>query len=254
MRATRLSAGRHAGVDNGQIASPAFDDPAVTQLTLPGFEATPQLPAHRLFLAIKPDVDTAERIARLIQQLRPVVGFKGKALRAERLHVTLHHLGDFVHLPPDDVVARVRAAAAGLALPAFDATFNQVVSFHGRRDHRPFVLLGDEGVGRLMAFQAALGEALEHAAVPVRFLPSPSLVGDSLYEALAQRGFLPRRAVQRMRARAASPEDAQHLRCEAGAPILTTERRCFLADGEIVEYCETRYKGEVYDFVFELQR
>lgn len=96
--------------------------------------------------------------------------------------------------------------------------------------------------------------AVEHAAVPVRFLPSPSSVGDSLYEALAQRGFLPRRAVQRMRARAASTEDAQHLRCEPGAPILTTERRCFLADGEIVEYCETRYKGEIYDFVFELQR
>ena len=99
MRATRLSAGRHAGVDNGWIASPAFDDPAVTQLTLPGFEATPQLPAHRLFLAIKPDAETAGRIARLIEQLRPVVGFKGKALRTERLHVTLHHLGDFVHLP-----------------------------------------------------------------------------------------------------------------------------------------------------------
>jgi len=96
--------------------------------------------------------------------------------------------------------------------------------------------------------------AVEHAAVPVRFLPSPSSVGDSLYDALAQRGFLPRRAVQRMRARAASAEDALHLRCEPGAPILTTERRCFLADGEIVEYCETRYKGEVYDFVFELQR
>lgn len=96
--------------------------------------------------------------------------------------------------------------------------------------------------------------AVEHAAVPVRFLPSPASVSDSLYDALAQRGFLPRRAIQRMRARAASLEDAQHLRCEPGAPILTTERRCFLGDGEIVEYCETRYKGEVYDFVFELQR
>lgn len=181
MRATGLSAGRHAGVDNGWIASPAFDDPAVTQLTLPGFEATPQLPAHRLFLAIKPDAETAGRIARLIEQLRPVVGFKGKALRTERLHVTLHHLGDFVHLPPDDIVARVRAAADSLALPAFDATFNQVVSFHGRRDHRPFVLLGDEGVVGVTAFQAALGEALQHAAVPVphgTFKPHITLLYD----------------------------------------------------------------------------
>ncbi len=153
----------------------------VTQLTLPGFEATPQLPAHRLFLAVKPDADTAQHIVRLIEQLRPVVGFKGKALRAERLHVTLHHVGDFVQLPPDDVVARVRAAADGLALPAFDASFNQVVSFHGRRDHRPFVLLGNEGVSELMAFQAALGDALLHSGVPVprgHFKPHITLLYD----------------------------------------------------------------------------
>lgn len=153
----------------------------MTQLTLPGFEATPQLPAHRLFLAVKPDADTAQRIARLIEQLRPVVGFKGKALRAERLHVTLHHVGDFVQPPPDDLVARVRAAAGGLVLPAFDASFNQVVSFHGRRDHRPFVLLGDEGVAGLMAFQAALGDVLLRAGVPVprgHFKPHITLLYD----------------------------------------------------------------------------
>ncbi|OLP57611.1 GntR family transcriptional regulator [Rhizobium rhizosphaerae] len=96
--------------------------------------------------------------------------------------------------------------------------------------------------------------AVEISAVPARFLASPELVGDSLYEALATRGLMPERAVQRMRARAASADDALHLACEAGAPILSTERRCFLADGQIVEYCETRYKGEVYDFVFELHR
>ncbi|THK36598.1 GntR family transcriptional regulator [Ensifer sp. MPMI2T] len=96
--------------------------------------------------------------------------------------------------------------------------------------------------------------AVEISAVPVRFLPSPDLVGDSLYEALEARGFLPQRAIQRMRSRAASEEDARHLDCDVGAPLLMTERRCFLADGQIVEYCETRYKGDVYDFVFELQR
>ena len=153
----------------------------MTQLTLPGFEATPQLPAHRLFLAVKPDADTAQHIVRLIEQLRPVVGFKGKALRAERLHVTLHHVGDFVQPPPEDLVARVRAAADGVVLPAFDASFNQVVSFHGRRDHRPFVLLGQDGVSELMAFQAALGDALLRSGVPVprgHFKPHITLLYD----------------------------------------------------------------------------
>ncbi|CAJ0812044.1 RNA 2',3'-cyclic phosphodiesterase [Ralstonia flaminis] len=159
----------------------------MTQLTLPGFEATPQLPAHRLFLAIKPDAGTAERIARVVEQLRPAVGFKGKALRPERLHITLYHLGDFVQAPPDDLVARTRLAAEGLALPAFDVTFDQVVSFHGRRDHRPFVLLGGEsesganGTTALMAFQLALGEALQHAGLPVplgHFKPHITLLYD----------------------------------------------------------------------------
>ncbi len=96
--------------------------------------------------------------------------------------------------------------------------------------------------------------AVETSAVPTRFLPLPDLVRESLYEALEARGFMPQRAIQRMRSRAASSEDAKHLHCEVGAPLLMTERRCFLADEQIVEYCETRYKGDVYDFVFELRR
>ena len=96
--------------------------------------------------------------------------------------------------------------------------------------------------------------AVETSTVPTRFLPSPDLIRDSLYEALESRGFMPQRAIQRMRSRAATSEDARHLHCEVGAPLLMTERRCFLPDEQIVEYCETRYKGDVYDFVFELQR
>ncbi len=115
---------------------------------------------------------------------------------------------------------------------------------------------GNSGVLRMKRIRTADGApiAIEISAVPVRFLPSPDMVKNSLYEALDGRGFLPQRAIQRMRSRAASAEDGQHLHCEPGAPLLTTERRCFLGDGQIVEYCETRYKGDVYDFVFELQR
>ncbi|AZO41928.1 GntR family transcriptional regulator [Mesorhizobium sp. M7D.F.Ca.US.005.01.1.1] len=117
-------------------------------------------------------------------------------------------------------------------------------------------IAGNANVVRMRRVRTADGApiAVEVSAVPVRFLPSPEMVQDSLYEALDARGFLPQRAIQRMRSRGASLEDAKHLHCEAGAPLLMTERRCFLADGQIVEYCETRYKGDVYDFVFELQR
>jgi GntR family transcriptional regulator len=117
-------------------------------------------------------------------------------------------------------------------------------------------VVGNSNILRMKRIRTADGVpiAVEISAVPVRFIPSAEMVKDSLYEALEVRGFLPQRAVQRMRSRAASLEDAQYLHCDAGAPLLMTERRCFLADGQIVEYCESRYKGDVYDFVFELQR
>lgn len=115
---------------------------------------------------------------------------------------------------------------------------------------------GNSNILRMKRIRTADGVAIavETSSVPVRFIPSADMVGDSLYQALEARGFLPQRAVQRMRSRPASAEDAQHLHCEAGAPLLMTERRCFLGDGQIVEYCESRYKGDVYDFVFELTR
>ena len=96
--------------------------------------------------------------------------------------------------------------------------------------------------------------AIENSTVPVRFLPSPDLVAESLYEALAKLDALPSRAVQRMRSRPASETDARLLDCEPGAPLLIMERRCFLASEQIVEFSETRYRGDVYDFVVELHR
>lgn len=96
--------------------------------------------------------------------------------------------------------------------------------------------------------------ALETSAVPSKFLPTPDLVQDSLYQALSQLGAMPQRAIQRMRSRPASASDAVHLKCDEGVPLLVMERRCFLADGQIVEFTESRYKGDVYDFVLELKR
>jgi len=117
-------------------------------------------------------------------------------------------------------------------------------------------LSADAQVIRMKRLRTADGRpmALETSTVPTKFLPSPELVGDSLYEALADLGALPQRAIQRMRSRAASAADAELLHCEPGAPLLVMERRCFLADEQIVEFSESRYRGDVYDFVFELKR
>lgn len=96
--------------------------------------------------------------------------------------------------------------------------------------------------------------AIETSTVPARFLGTPERVDKSLYQALGAVGAMPQRAIQRMRSRPASSRDAELLNVEAGAPLLIVERRCFLADEQLVELSETRYRGDVYDFVLELRR
>lgn len=96
--------------------------------------------------------------------------------------------------------------------------------------------------------------AIETAALPARFVPHPEAIGASLYEYLAAHGALPVRALQRMQAKPASEEERRLLATPEGTSLLIMERRCFLADGQIVEFTQTKYRGDVYDFVIELMR
>lgn len=95
--------------------------------------------------------------------------------------------------------------------------------------------------------------AIERAAVPAAILPSGELVGESLYEALHSLGAAPVRGMQRIRAGSLTAREAVLLGSQAGAPVLIVERRCFLEDGRPVEFTETRYLGEYYEFLTELQ-
>jgi 2'-5' RNA ligase len=134
----------------------------VTQLTLPGFEAPNLALEHRLFFALVPDPLTAEHIAGVGEGVCSQLGIRSKLLRTERLHITLHHLGDFPNVP-EVIVARACAAAASLVVPPFEVTFDRVLSFKGRPGHRPLVLTGETGLNPLIDFQQALGEALGKA-------------------------------------------------------------------------------------------
>lgn len=96
--------------------------------------------------------------------------------------------------------------------------------------------------------------AIERAVVPQSILASGDLVGESLYVLLAELGVPPVRGVQRIRAGIMARIEAELLDCKPGTPLLIVERRCFLADGRPVEFTETRYNGERYDFLTELGR
>ena len=127
----------------------------------PRFEPPPRL-TDRLFFAIFPDPHTAARIAQLARRLRSEHALKGQPLETQRFHVTLHYLGSYAGLPKD-IVAKASAAAQTVAIPQFDVAFDHAASFSRKRRDSPFVLLGEDGVAALIAFQQALGVTLEHA-------------------------------------------------------------------------------------------
>ncbi|WP_428423547.1 GntR family transcriptional regulator [Pararhizobium sp.] len=115
---------------------------------------------------------------------------------------------------------------------------------------------GSEKVVRLKRLRTADNTpiAIEIATLPARLVPDPQAIQDSLYEYLEANGALPVRALQRMQAKPASDEERRLLGTPEDASLLIMERRCFLADGQIVEFTQTKYRGDVYDFVIELMR
>lgn len=111
-----------------------------------------------------------------------------------------------------------------------------------------------EPVSRLkrLRLAAEIPMAIEHAVVPGRYLPDPHMVDRSLYAALNARGFIPRRALQRLHAVLLNSEQAGLLEVTPGSPALYIERRSFLENGEPVEFTASYYRGDAYDFVAEL--
>jgi GntR family transcriptional regulator len=94
--------------------------------------------------------------------------------------------------------------------------------------------------------------AIEYATVVASGLPSIEAVKTSLYEALEQTGHRPVRALQRLRAVLLTAEQAERLGAKERDAGLLVERLGFLADRRAVEFSQSFYRGDIYDFVAEL--
>ncbi|SAK73941.1 2'-5' RNA ligase [Caballeronia glebae] len=133
-----------------------------------------------LFFALYPDAAAAARIADLAARLRIGHKLRAKAIPADRLHLTLHHLGAFAGVPAD-VAAQARAAASQIALPSIDVTLDRIESFSGRRAKRALVLSGDV-TESLDALEQTLGAALQAAGIVLsrhpHFAPHVTLLYD----------------------------------------------------------------------------
>ena len=179
-------------------------------------------------------------------------------------------------LVTDGLVSRRRGAGTYVMAPRVEKSFSKLTSFtedmisRGRRPHSVWVsktsgaVTPEEALSlglspgsvvyrfHRIRFADDLSMALEYSTVPAYCLPSPDAVTLSLYEALRATGHLPVRALQRLRAIAFTPEQAEALAIEPGSPGLFIERRGFLADGRTAEFTQSYYRGDAYDVVAEL--
>ena len=94
--------------------------------------------------------------------------------------------------------------------------------------------------------------SIEVATLAATALPSLDAVGESLYEALEKCGHRPVRALQRLRAVLLNAEQAALLKARPGDAGLLVERLGSLRDGHAVEFSQSWYRGDMYDFVAEL--
>jgi 2'-5' RNA ligase len=112
---------------------------------------------HSLFFALLPEPDDAVRVHAHARQVEESLGFAGRAVDAERLHVTLHSLGAWDGAPAQDEVDRWCRAAAAVRRAPFEVVFDQVATFGGRDN--AWVFTSSEEA-ELHSLHEALGIAL----------------------------------------------------------------------------------------------
>src|ERR1700748_1486662 len=94
--------------------------------------------------------------------------------------------------------------------------------------------------------------AVEFATIVASALPSLESVDASLYEALEKAGHRPVRALQRLRAVLITADQAELLKAKPGDAGLLVERLGSLPDGRAIEFSQSYYRVDTYDFVAEL--
>lgn len=128
----------------------------------------PQRTIERLFFGLMLPDAAARDAVQVLAQSEAEEGLRGKAIRQDRLHVTLIHVGDYENALPASDVASLVQAGDSMIEPGFEVAFDRVSSFSGAPGRHPHVLLGGRGVEALKAFRAELLKAtVRHGVKPL---------------------------------------------------------------------------------------
>lgn len=112
------------------------------QISLMGFES-PKPATDRLFFALFPPTDVAASISSQLHQVCESSGIYGRAVSTERLHLTLHHVGDFSGLLADTLRQAVNVGDALAASPV-ELTLNKISCFDSNQRKPMLVLTGGD--------------------------------------------------------------------------------------------------------------
>jgi 2'-5' RNA ligase len=136
-------------------------------MTPPGAPPRPRPPpptdvtGHKLFFALRPDEEAAERIARVVTAEHAARGLVARLRPSRVFHITLHYFGWFDGEPDSSVIVSAEKAAAEVVRPAFDLGFDGFTSWGDERAAKhPFVLTGGQGLEAVRELRDALVERL----------------------------------------------------------------------------------------------
>ncbi|WP_407864011.1 2'-5' RNA ligase family protein [Phyllobacterium phragmitis] len=129
------------------------------------YESLPLRPKRpeRLFFGLFPDCETSLSVRERAERIVSENHLEGSLVEPARLHISLHHLGDYKHLRDKFIYAAALAAKA-VSMHPFEITCRSIMSFEGapsadgRMRRRPLVLLGESAP--LLALHECLGAAM----------------------------------------------------------------------------------------------
>lgn len=119
---------------------------------------------HRLFFALKPIPQVAERIARAAESALTLHQARVRWTASAKYHLTLHFLGNHAGAP-HPVIDCAKVAAQSLVANAFGLTLDRIECFPGRRQVPFIVRCSRESESPLFALRLMLGESLAAAGL-----------------------------------------------------------------------------------------
>jgi len=203
--------------------------------------------------ALPPERDLAESFAVSRITVRKAIG----GLVSEGVLDTHHGSGSFVRSKVIKNFAQLTSFTEEMASRGMTASSRWISRSEGKvRPEEALTLRASPGtaVYRFNRLRLADNEpmSIEKTTILASCLPSIDAVAHSLYAALHKTGNQPTRALQRLSALILNQEQADLLGARAGDAGLLVERVGFNRKGVAIEFSQSWYRGDTYDFVAEL--